>query len=342
MQACRDDGVLLRPSWPATAIEYSFAASFDSLEPIYLWAARSYIDGKDKNESYSGGGGGGEKGESEGGMQYIYTYLLSINSNEERQVPLAELLAAPGLNHATAAAAAAAGFSSPAGSAGTGADYGATSVTSAGGWAIVERWHGLRRGMVRTVTSDPATAMITIPATPGINLFKAGHSLWFIAPLLQSGFAFLGEADKIVKASFRRVVAITASSDLGGGLTAEVLLARGETAEFAVLVPASAPAAVAAADEMQRMAANSTAKSRIIVVTVASCLLDAGGGGNSGGAARIVFVTCNASTVAAARHVTQPPFGDVDVPMVLQASRDSHTTAEGNHEQGGWSFECSG
>ena len=338
MQACRDDGVLLRPSWPATAIEYSFAASFDSLEPIYLWAARSYIDGKDTNESYSGGGGGGEKGESEGGMQYIYTYLLSINSNEERQVPLAELLAneerqappaelfaAPGLNHPGTAA-----FSSPAGSAG------------AGGWAIVEGWHGLKRGIVRTVTSDPATAMITIPATPEAGLFKAGHSLWFIAPLLQSGFAFLGEADKIVKASFRRVVAITASSDLGGGLTAEVLLARGETAEFAVLVPASAPAAVAAADEMQRMAANSTAKSRIIVVTVASGLFDAGGGGNSGGTARIVFVTCDASTVAAARHVTQPPFGDVDVPMVLQASRDSHTTAEGNHEKGGWSFECSG
>ena len=43
MRSCRADGVLLRPDEPATAIEASWQASFDSLEPIYAWGTFSQV-----------------------------------------------------------------------------------------------------------------------------------------------------------------------------------------------------------------------------------------------------------------------------------------------------------
>ena len=43
MRSCRSDGVLLRPSWPATAVDASFVHSFNSLKPLYLWTAHSLV-----------------------------------------------------------------------------------------------------------------------------------------------------------------------------------------------------------------------------------------------------------------------------------------------------------
>ena len=43
MRSCRSDGVLLRPSWPATAVDASFVHSFHSLKPLYLWTAHSLV-----------------------------------------------------------------------------------------------------------------------------------------------------------------------------------------------------------------------------------------------------------------------------------------------------------
>ena len=35
--------MLLRPSWPATAVDASFVHSFNSLKPLYLWTAHSLV-----------------------------------------------------------------------------------------------------------------------------------------------------------------------------------------------------------------------------------------------------------------------------------------------------------
>lgn len=195
MRSCRTDGVLLRPSWPATAIDASFRVTFDSLDPLYLWAAHSYTCG------------------------LTFVYLLSINLDTPLRVKLADLVPMGG-------------------------------VTS---YVVAEAWHGIGRGAVaRKVLGDS----LTLPPTPQTELYVAGHSLWFVAPVLAGGWAYLGEADKIIKASHRRVTGIdviTAAGDAAVGaaggaaavagrsrLVVRLLLARNETATASVLTPGDA------------------------------------------------------------------------------------------------------
>ena len=72
MRSCRSDGVLLRPSWPATAVDASFVHSFRTLKPLYLWVARSVIGSSS------------------------YSYILSINLDAPLTLPVAELCGGDG------------------------------------------------------------------------------------------------------------------------------------------------------------------------------------------------------------------------------------------------------
>lgn len=67
MKSCRADGVLLRADKPATAIDQSFAASFDDLKPRHVWG------------SYSQTGAA------------RWTYLLALNLDAPLTVPMATL-----------------------------------------------------------------------------------------------------------------------------------------------------------------------------------------------------------------------------------------------------------
>ena len=65
-------GVLLRPSWPATAVDASFthSSAFIALKPLYLWTAQSVIG------------------------EHMYSYVLSINLDKPLTLPVAAAAAA--------------------------------------------------------------------------------------------------------------------------------------------------------------------------------------------------------------------------------------------------------
>lgn len=62
-------GVLLRPSWPATAVDASFlhASAFLNLAPIHLWTAQSMV-----------------------ASGHLYSYILSINLRKPLTLPVVE------------------------------------------------------------------------------------------------------------------------------------------------------------------------------------------------------------------------------------------------------------
>jgi hypothetical protein len=65
-------GVLLRPSWPATAVDASFthSSAFIALKPLYLWTAQSVIG------------------------EHMYSYVISINLDKPLTLPVAAAAAA--------------------------------------------------------------------------------------------------------------------------------------------------------------------------------------------------------------------------------------------------------
>lgn len=164
MRACRSDGVLLRPSEPAMALAITFRLSFHDLKPRYLWAARSVIGNYSSSSSH-------------GGLpqQLRYSYLLSINLRQQVVLTPADI-------DPVAAVPPAAG--------GGGGDV-------APMWVLYEGWEGLARGEVLRLPGSDAP--LAIPATPELNAFHAGHSLWCMAPMLEGGWALLGEPSKMVK-----------------------------------------------------------------------------------------------------------------------------------------------
>jgi hypothetical protein len=196
MRSCRSDGVLLRPSWPATAVDASFAHSFDSLKPLYIWTALSII----------------------GSQQYCY--VLSINLDAPLALTVAEMCGGGSAVASEVVVHEAWHGLDPSG--GSGGSGSASSGSSSGSEGGVQR---LR-----------SSEVFTLPATPQISEITAGHSLWVVAPVLAGNWSFLGEPDKIVKASERRVASLGVSAD-GATLTAEMLLAPAEEIVVAVLSP---------------------------------------------------------------------------------------------------------
>ena len=61
-----------------------------------------------------------------------------------------------------------------------------------------------------------------------------GHSLWVVAPVLPGGWVFLGEEDKLVAASSRRLARWEATAS---SLQLTLLAAPGESLAVAVLPP---------------------------------------------------------------------------------------------------------
>ena len=74
----------------------------------------------------------------------------------------------------------------------------------------------------------------TVPATPQQTTYIAGHSLWVVAPVLRGSWSYLGEPNKIVKASARRVTSLNSN---GESLIATLLLAPREIVTVAMLSP---------------------------------------------------------------------------------------------------------
>ena len=236
MRSCRSDGVLLRPSWPATALDVTFRLAFDTLRPVYLWAARSFV----------------------GSLSYVY--LLSINLDAPLEISMHDV-------------------------------YPPAELAGGREFAVIEAWHGVGRGDV-TVTNASGTIML--PATPQQSTYVAGHSLWFIAPL-QDGWAYLGEGDKIIKASHRRVQAIAVAKG-GGSIQVRLSLAQGEVAYPSVMTRERAvltAACTAGADTVAR-----GERSADVVANLARGEWETG-------------------------HVVTNVFGDVDVGMVLTCTLDA-------------------
>jgi hypothetical protein len=173
MRSCREDGVLLRPDKPATAIEQSFAASFQDLKPRHVWGTFSQVGSA------------------------RWTYILSLNLDEPLSVPMATL-----------------------------------DDSWSGGWVAFEGWHGIAHGDFLPIDT---TGDIKIPASPQISVMTLGHSLWKVAPVLSSGWVFLGEEDKLMGVSRRRKLTWTVGATT---LTLSLVAAPGETVKLAVLGPA--------------------------------------------------------------------------------------------------------
>eukprot|EP01047_Picozoa_sp_COSAG01_P094215 COSAG01_NODE_25169_length_753_cov_1.368502_1_plen_171_part_10 len=161
------------------ALAITFRLSFHDLKPRYLWAARSVI--------------GNYSSSSHGGLpqQLRYSYLLSINLRQKVVLTPADIDPV-----AVAAVPPAAG----------GGGGGVTPM-----WVLYEGWEGLARGEVLRLPSD---APLAIPATPELNAFHAGHSLWCMAPMLEGGWALLGEPSKMVKVRSLQVSCALSHSDL--------------------------------------------------------------------------------------------------------------------------------
>ena len=174
MRSCREDGVLLRPDKPATAIEASWQASFDSLEPIYAWGTFSQVGAA------------------------RWSYLLGLNLVDALRVPM-ESLDPAGLGL---------------------------------GWVAYEGWHGVSRQEFTEL--GPTNSSLVLPECPQITEMALGHSLWVVAPVLPGGWVFLGEEDKLVAASSRRLARWEATAS---SLQLTLLAAPGESLAVAVLPP---------------------------------------------------------------------------------------------------------
>lgn len=246
MRACRSDGVMLRADTPALAIEQTWQASFDDLQPRHVWSSRVTLgaEGSAKNASDNGAAGTTGAGSSSApGLQF--TYILGLNMVSPFAVDLAKLDPE--------------GAIMKAGGAGAGGQS---------GWIAFEGWHGIANNELQHIAppspslryssasspssslspssspqsddglTDPAAAgTLFLPACPEISSLTLGSTLWTVVPILSSGaWALLGEPDKIVKVSARRFTAVSTAS---GGVDVDILLAVGETVTVAMYAVAS-------------------------------------------------------------------------------------------------------
>jgi hypothetical protein len=72
------------------------------------------------------------------------------------------------------------------------------------GWVAYEGWHGVQRNDFVTISAG-SSSTITLPQCPQISPLALGHALWVVAPVLPGGWVFLGETNKLVVASRRRL-----------------------------------------------------------------------------------------------------------------------------------------
>jgi hypothetical protein len=128
-----------------------------------------------------------------------FTYLLSINSNIPRRVFLSDLdLRSDG---------------------------------QGSGYVVYESWSA---GAIHTQRLPTSNGSFVVPETPQQSDYIAGYSFKTIAPVLAGGWVYLGEPEKVVKASSRRVDSITSTK---GNFQARLLLARNEHTNVAILSP---------------------------------------------------------------------------------------------------------
>ncbi len=165
MRSCREDGVLLRADKPATAIDYSWSVSFDTLEPIHAWGTFSQVG------------------------TARWSYLLGLNLAEPLHIPPSAL------------------------------DPAASRRDTSDGWVAYEGWHGIAASATTGSVchthkkcfqllsgSDAGTSQeLVLPSCPQVSDMTLGHTLWNVAPVLPGGWVYLGETDKIVAVSGRRL-----------------------------------------------------------------------------------------------------------------------------------------
>lgn len=166
MRSCREDGVLLRADKPATAIDTSWSASFDTLEPIHAWGTFSQVG------------------------TARWSYLLGLNLVQPLRIS----------PHTLDPAAALGGVTSH-------------------GWVAYEGWHGIAASAASSSAchahkncfqllsdAEPGSSPdLVLPSCPQVSDMTLGHTLWNVAPVLPGGWVYLGEKDKIVAVSGRRL-----------------------------------------------------------------------------------------------------------------------------------------
>lgn len=108
-----------------------------------------------------------------------------------------------------------------------------TPAGSANGWVAYEGWHGIVHGAFTNV--DSRAGYLNIPRCPQKDTMTLGHSLWVVAPVLPFGWVYLGEDNKLVVASRRRLKAWNATS--ATQLSLSLLAAPNEHLQLAVLGP---------------------------------------------------------------------------------------------------------
>jgi hypothetical protein len=103
------------------------------------------------------------------------------------------------------------------------------------GWVAYEGWHGVQHNDFVTIGAGAgSTSGITLPKCPQISPLALGHALWVVAPVLPGGWVFLGEMDKLVVASQRRLQSWEANATQ---LTLRLWAAPAETLRLAVMQP---------------------------------------------------------------------------------------------------------
>lgn len=174
LRSCREDGVLLRADKPATAIDTSWSKSFDTLKPIHAWGTFSQVGSA------------------------RWSYLLGLDLVDPLRIPVSTLDPA-----AVEAAEAVAGTGD-----------------SGRSWVAYEGWHGIAASatvgsvchktntcfqLLQASGSGAGSQELVLPRCTQVSDMMLGHTLWNVAPVLPGGWVYLGETDKIVAASGRRL-----------------------------------------------------------------------------------------------------------------------------------------
>lgn len=218
-RSCRSDGVLLKSDAPLAVTDFAYATTFDNPhDSLHVWASYSNVDYVAQQKAV--GAGNGSVGTNASSV-LRWIYLLSVNILASIEVSLAELDATPGT------------------------DY-----------MVLDFWGN--NGSTPTATSLQRVSakdrggMAYIPMSPPQAPVKGGSdagTYQIVAPIMNSGWCLLGEAQKIVPASRRRFLSVAegsaaAPSSTSWALEMVVLLANDEAIELWLLPPASTQAEV--------------------------------------------------------------------------------------------------
>mmetsp|Transcript_28175 Transcript_28175/g.52614 ORF Transcript_28175/g.52614 Transcript_28175/m.52614 type:complete len:774 (-) Transcript_28175:206-2527(-) len=178
MRTCRDDGLMLRADFPSVPLDKTFAVGFDAVKPVHVWATSSWLPSSSESQSQSESESESQsRSESESQSQSLpYTYVVALNLDDPFEISLGDLQSSAG--------------SSPTG-------------------RFIAR-EVMANGTLFPLTSERLRPVdeghsAQLPACPVIDPLTAGSVFWTFAPVLANDWAYLGEVDKIVSASSRRV-----------------------------------------------------------------------------------------------------------------------------------------